>query len=112
MSLGVSFFPATYTLLGLVITRRAVRTGVAVTGLGLLGLGAFAGIAFFRVFMAKFTDEGLDPNAMNQAFEATHVGTSRQSSTSSTSPHGSPSESPSLRRQSNLAGSERPASAA
>jgi hypothetical protein len=73
MSLGVSFFAATYIALGLVVARRAPRSGVAVTGLGLLGVTAFGGIAFFRVFMAKFTDEGLDPDAMNQAFEATHI---------------------------------------
>jgi hypothetical protein len=73
MSLGVSFFAATYILLGIVVARRAARSGVAVTGLGLLGVSAFGGIAFFRVFMAKFTDEGLDADAMNDAFEATHV---------------------------------------
>ena len=73
MSLGVSFFAATYVLFGMVVARRAPRSGVAVTGLGLLGVTAFGGIAFFRVFMAKFTDEGLDPDAMNDAFEATHI---------------------------------------
>ena len=73
MSLGASFFVATYVMLGSTVARRAVRTGIAVTGLGLVGTGAFSGIAWFRVFMAKFTDEGLDPDAMNQAFEATHV---------------------------------------
>jgi hypothetical protein len=73
MSLGASFFAATYVLLGLAVARRAVRTGITVTALGLVGTGAFSGIAWFRVFMAKFSDEGLDPDAMNQAFEATHV---------------------------------------
>ena len=73
MSLGVSFFAATYILFGMIVARRAARSGVAVTGLGLLGVTAFGGIAFFRVFMAKFTDEGLDPDAMNDAFEATHI---------------------------------------
>jgi hypothetical protein len=68
MSLGASFFVATYVMLGSTVARRAVRTGIAVTGLGLVGTGAFSGIAWFRVFMAKFTDEGLDPDAMNQAF--------------------------------------------
>jgi hypothetical protein len=37
------------------------------------GSSAFGGIAFFRMFPAKFTDEGLDPDAMNDAFEATHI---------------------------------------
>lgn len=73
MSLGAPFFVATFIILGLTIARRAVRTGIAVTALGLVGTGALTGIAWFRVFMAKFTDEGLDPDAMNQAFEATHV---------------------------------------
>lgn len=73
MSLGVSFFAATYVVLGMAISRRAPRSGVAVTGLGLVGVTAFGGIAFFRTFMAKFTAEGLDPDAMNEAFEATHI---------------------------------------
>ena len=73
MSLGVSFFAATYILLGMTVARRAPRSGVAVTGLGLLGVTAFGGIAFFRTFMAKFTDEGLDPDTMNDAFETTHI---------------------------------------
>jgi hypothetical protein len=73
MSLGVSFFAATYILFGRVIARRAPRSGIAVTGLGLLGLSAWGGIAFFRVFMTKFTEEGLDPDAMNAAFEAPHI---------------------------------------
>lgn len=73
MSLGVSWFAATYVLLGMTVARRSVRTGIVVTALGLVGVGAFGGISFFRVFMAKFTDQGLDPDAMNQAFEATHV---------------------------------------
>lgn len=73
MSLGVSFFAATYILIGMAVAARAVRSGVAVTGLGLLGVTAFGGIAFFRTFMAKFTEEGLDPDAMNHAFEAMHV---------------------------------------
>ena len=73
MALGVSWFAATYVLLGLTIARRWVRTGIVVTALGLVGVGAFGGISFFRVFMAKFTDEGLDPDAMNRAFEAMHV---------------------------------------
>jgi hypothetical protein len=73
MSLGVSFFAATYVVLGMTISRRAPRSGVAVTGLGLVGVTAFGGIAFFRTFMAKFTEEGLDPDAMNEAFETTHI---------------------------------------
>lgn len=73
MSLGASFFAATYVLFGMIVARRSPHSGVAVTALGLLGMTAFGGIAFFRVFMAKFTDEGLDPNAMNEAFEATHI---------------------------------------
>ena len=73
MSLGVSFFAATYVVFGMMVARRAMRSGVAVTRLGLLGLTAFGGISFFRVFMAKFTDEGLDADAMNAAFEATHI---------------------------------------
>ena len=32
MSLGVSFFAATYILFGMVVARRAARSGVAVTG--------------------------------------------------------------------------------
>ena len=35
MSLGVSFFFATYVALGLAVSRRAVRSGIAVTGLGI-----------------------------------------------------------------------------
>ena len=73
MSLGVSFFTATYIVLGMAVARGATRTGIAVTGLGVLGVGSFAGIAFFRTFVAKFADEGLDPTAMNDAFEAAHV---------------------------------------
>jgi hypothetical protein len=73
MSLGAPFFVATFIVLGMTIARRAVRTGIAITALGLVGTGALTGIAWFRVFMAKFTDEGLDPDAMNQAFEASHV---------------------------------------
>ncbi|MGI9577644.1 MAG: hypothetical protein ACR2OH_05565 [Microthrixaceae bacterium] len=73
MSLGAPFFAATFIVLGLTIARRAVRTGIAITALGLVGTGALTGIAWFRVFMAKFTDEGLNPDAMNQAFEASHV---------------------------------------
>ena len=45
MSLGVSFFAATYILFGMVVARRAPRSGVAVTGFGLLGVSAFGGIA-------------------------------------------------------------------
>ena len=73
MSLGVSFFAATYVVIGMAVAARAARSGVAVTGLGLLGVTAFGGIAFFRIFMAKFTAEGLDPDAMNEAFEAMHI---------------------------------------
>ena len=61
MSLGVSFFAATYILLGVVVARRAALSGVAVTGLGLLGVSAFGGIAFFRVLWPSSPLKGSTP---------------------------------------------------
>lgn len=73
MSLGVAFFAATFVLMGMVVARTAVRSGIAVTALGILGLSAWSGISFFRLFVAKFTDDGIDPDALNASFEASHV---------------------------------------
>ena len=36
MSLGASFFVATFITLGMTVARRAVRAGIVVTGLGLV----------------------------------------------------------------------------
>lgn len=71
MVLGVPCFVATFVLVGRVIAQRAPRTGVAVTALGLLGTAAAAMLSGLRLFMGQFTDAGLDPKALNDAFEAT-----------------------------------------
>lgn len=73
MAFGAPFFVATFILLGLTVARAASRTGIAITALGVLGTSFLSGIAWFRVYMAKFVEEGLDADAMNDAFETPHI---------------------------------------
>jgi hypothetical protein len=71
MVLGVPFFVATFILLGRVIAQEAPRAGVAVTALGLLGIAPAGMLSSIRLSMGQFTDAGLDPKALNDAFETT-----------------------------------------
>lgn len=71
MVLGVPFFVATFILMGRVIAREAPRAGVAVTALGLLGIAPAGMLSGIRLFMGQFTDAGLDPNTLNEAWHTT-----------------------------------------
>ena len=67
--IGAPFFVATFIFMGRRLADRAVRPGIAVTALGVLGVAPLAAISGFRLFMGTFTDAGFDPNALNEAFE-------------------------------------------
>ena len=71
MVLGVPCFVATFLLVGRVVAERAPRAGVTVTALGLLGIAAAGMLSGIRLFMGQFTDAGLDPKTLNDAFETT-----------------------------------------
>jgi hypothetical protein len=70
MVLGVSFFAATFVMLGRRVAERSPRSGVAVTAMGMLGVAPLAAVSFIRLFMANFVAAGLDPNLLNRAFES------------------------------------------
>jgi len=70
MVLGVPFLVATFILVGRRISEVALRSGIAVTAFGVLGTTALAAISSFRLFTATFIDAGIDPDALNEAFEA------------------------------------------
>ena len=69
MVLGVPFFVATFFVLGRHVAARYPRAGLAVTALGILGVSPLAAVSSIRIFMGVFASQGLDPNAMHQAFE-------------------------------------------
>lgn len=73
MAFGAPFFVATFILLGQTVARHASRIGIAVTAFGVIGTSFLSGISWFRIYMAKFTAAGLDPGAMNDAFESPTV---------------------------------------
>jgi len=73
MTIGAPFFVATFIFMGQRLAERSVRTGIAVTVLGILGVAPLAAVSGFRLFAAAFTDAGIDPNTINQAFEAESV---------------------------------------
>ena len=68
--LGSPFFAATFIFIGQRLSDRAVRAGIVVTALGVLAVAPLAFISGFRLLMGQFIDEGFDPDAMNEAFEA------------------------------------------
>jgi hypothetical protein len=69
MALGAPFFVATFIFMGRRLADSAVRAGIAVTALGVLGVAPLAFIPGFRLTMAQFIDAGFEPNALNDAFE-------------------------------------------
>lgn len=70
MSVGAPFFVATFIFMGQTIASRSPKTGVLVTVLGILGTTPLSFISGFRPMAKGFVDSGLDPAAVNTAFES------------------------------------------
>jgi hypothetical protein len=67
--LGAIAFPATWIVIGRAIARRASRTGIVVTAVGVVG--AFTGVsaASWRHMSIDLVDHGVDPNLVNEVWE-------------------------------------------
>ena len=70
MVLGSPFFVATFVFLGRFIATRTVRTGIAITAMGIIGVAPLAVVSGIRLFMGAFTDYGIDATVLQQAFDA------------------------------------------
>ena len=69
MYLGAMAFPATWIVIGRAIARRAPRTGITVTVLGVLGSFTGVSAAAWRHMSIDLIDRGVDATVVNEVWE-------------------------------------------